>query len=184
VTAATVELVPVGDTATRDAARALIDEYLQWIAAQAGAAYGLAFDVDAMVASDLDDAAKFYPPDGRFYVVRHEGVFVGVGCLKRLSPEVAEVQRMYVQPRCRGVGAGRALVERLVADARTIGYRTVRLESLKLLGAAHALYRSVGFVETAPYDDNSMAHYQSAEALDRYRASAVFMMLDLSSTAP
>ncbi|PYM49834.1 MAG: hypothetical protein DME14_07455, partial [Candidatus Rokuibacteriota bacterium] len=84
---------------------------------------------------------------------------------------------MYVQPHVRGIGAGRLLVERLLADAQSIGYQVVRLESLKLLSAAHALYRSVGFVEIMPYAENSMKEYQPAETMDTYRSSAVFMEL-------
>ena len=172
-----VELIAVGDTPTRNTARNLIAEYLRWIAISAAENYGLSFDVDAMVASDIDDQSKFYPPSGRFYVVRHSNAYVGVGCLKRLTPTVAEVQRMYVQPRVRGIGAGRQLVEQLLADARAIGYEVVRLESLKFLSAAHALYRSVGFVEITPYAENSMKEYQPAETMDTYRSSAVFMEL-------
>ena len=179
MTAAAIELVAVDDAATREAARYLIAEYLRWIASAAAASYGLSFDVDAMVTSDLEDRAKFYPPSGRFYVIRREDANVGVGCLKRLSPSVAEIQRMYVQPHVRGVGAGRLLLQQLLSDARAIGYETVRLESLKVLSAAHALYKSVGFAAIAPYADNSMTKYQPGDTLDRYRSSAVFMELRL-----
>jgi GNAT superfamily N-acetyltransferase len=86
---------------------------------------------------------------------------------------------MYIQPQARGLGAGRRLVEQLIADARAIGFRTLRLESLKVLSAAHTLYRSVGFVEVQPYEDNSMADYQSQEKLDTYRSSALFMEMRL-----
>lgn len=177
MTTPAIELLAVDDSPTRDAARSLITEYLQWIASSAAANYGLSFDIDAMVASDLEDRSKFYPPSGRFYVVRHEGAYAGVGCLKRLTSTTAEIQRMYVQPHVRGVGAGRRLVEQLLADAREMGCEAVRLESLKFLSAAHALYKSVGFVEIAPYTENSMKDYQSDEAMEKYRASAVFMEL-------
>ena len=172
-------LVPVDAPPEREAARALISEYLQWISDTALANYALSFDIDAMVRSDIEDRSKFYSPSGRFYLVQHSGGYVGVGCLKRLSPTVGEVQRMYVQPRARGIGAGRLLIEQLVKDARTLGYKTLRLESLKVLAAAHALYRSVGFVEIEPYSENSMKAYQSPEGLEAYRASAVFMELNL-----
>jgi GNAT superfamily N-acetyltransferase len=175
----TIELVAVDDAATRGAARHLIAEYLRWIASFAAASYGLSFDVDAMVASDIEDQAKFYPPSGRFYVIRYEGANVGVGCLKRLTPSVAEIQRMYVQPHVRGVGAGRLLLQQLLSDARAIGYEVVRLESLKFLSAAHALYRSVGFTEITPYAQNSMTKYQPRDTIDTYRANAVFMELRL-----
>jgi GNAT superfamily N-acetyltransferase len=174
-----IELVAVDDAATREAARGLIAEYVRWIASVAAASYGLSFDVDAMVASDIEDRAKFYPPSGRFYVIRREDATVGVGCLKRITPSVAEIQRMYVQPHVRGVGAGRFLLQQLLSDARAIGYEVVRLESLKFLSAAHALYKSVGFAEITPYSDNSMTKYQPRDTIDRYRSSAVFMELRL-----
>lgn len=180
----TVEIVAVEDLATREAARLLIAEYLRWIASSAAANYGLSFDIDAMVKSDVEDGSKFYPPSGRFYVLRHAEAYVGVGCLKQLTPTVAEIQRMYVQPHVRGVGAGRILVGRLLADARTIGYHVVRLESLKFLSAAHALYRSVGFAEITPYAENSMKNYQPAETMDTYRSSAVFMELRFEDHEP
>jgi len=179
VKAASVELRAVESAAQREAARALVGEYLRWVADVARSSYGLAFDVDAMVRSDLEDASKFYPPTGRFYLVRHADAYVGVGCLKRLAEGLGEVQRMYVQPHVRGVGAGRRLLERLLDDARALGYARVRLESLKALAAAHALYRSAGFREIDPYADNSMRDYQPPDTLDAYRGSAVFMELAL-----
>lgn len=171
------ELVALEDGETRAAAAELLEEYLHWIGRVAAESYGLSIDVAAMVESDLNDKSKFYPPRGRFYLLRHEGAYVGIGCLKPLAADVAEVQRMYVRPNVRGIGAGRRLVERLLDDAKAIGYRTVRLESLRVLTAAHTLYRSVGFVEVAPYAANSMKEYQPAADMDRYRASALFMEL-------
>src|SRR5258708_35624541 len=147
---AAVELFPVGDTRTRDAARHLIAEYLRWIAASAAANYGLSFDVDAMVASDVDGQSKFYPPSGRFYVVRHSNAYIGVGCLKRLTPTVAEVQRMYVQPHVRRIGAGRRVVGQLFVAAPALRYAVVRHERLKILFGALRVYKVVGFVRINP----------------------------------
>ncbi|MFL5613560.1 MAG: GNAT family N-acetyltransferase [Gemmatimonadaceae bacterium] len=175
----TIRLVPVDDAATRDAARDLIAEYLRWIASVAAASYGLSFDIDAMITSDIEDQAKFYPPAGRFYVIRRGESHVGVGCLERITPSVAEIQRMYVQPHVRGGGLGRLLLQQLLSDARAIGYEVVRLESLKFLAAAHALYKSVGFAEITPYSENSMTKYQPLGTVDRYRSNAVFMELRL-----
>jgi GNAT superfamily N-acetyltransferase len=175
----TIELVAVDAAGTRAAARDLIAEYLRWIASVAAASYGLSFDIDAMITSDIDDPVKFYPPSGRFYVIRREDANVGVGCLTRIAPSVAEIQRMYVQPHVRGVGAGRLLLQQLLLDAKEIGYEAVRLESLPFLSAAHALYRSAGFVDITPYADNSMTKYQPLGTMDRYRSSAVFMELRL-----
>jgi len=172
-------LVPVETASEREAARVLLVEYLRWVGEIARASYGLSFDIEAMARSDIEDRAKFFPPTGRFYLVRHHGRDIGVGCLKRLAPNVGEIQRMYIQPHVRGVGAGRALVERLLHDAKELGYTKVRLESLRALAPAHGLYRSVGFVEVEPYADNSMDAYQDPATLEAYRKSAIFMELSL-----
>jgi GNAT superfamily N-acetyltransferase len=170
-----VSLIQVESAEHKSAARALIEEYLVWVGEIAEREYGLRFDIAAMLASDIDDQAKFYPPTGRMYLVQDQGANVGVGCLKRLPSGLGEIQRMYIQPHVRGVGAGRMLVNRLLHDARELGYPRVRLESLKALSAAHSLYRSVGFVETAPYADHSMNAYHAPEASATFDRSVVFM---------
>src|SRR5436190_16773749 len=102
-----MNLVPVETAQQREAACALLLEYLRWVGDIARSNYGLSFDVDAMARSDIEDRSKFYPPTGRFYLVRHDGRDIGVGCLKRLAAGVGEIQRMYIQPHVRGIGAGR-----------------------------------------------------------------------------
>ena len=160
-------------------AGSLIREYLDWLNDRLRRDYGMAFDVESMVESDLSDTHKFHPPDGRFYLAWYRTQLAGVGCLKKLAPEVAEVQRMYVLPAVRGHGIGRAIVDRLIADARSLGYRTLRLESLTFLTAAHSLYHAVGFRDIAPYAENSMRPYQSAQQLDQYYSMTVFMEMAL-----
>jgi GNAT superfamily N-acetyltransferase len=174
-------LVPVVSETHKFQARELISEYLHWVAEVAQTHYGLSFDVKSMLVSDIEDQTKFYPPTGRFYLVVQQGQAVGVGCLKRLAPGVGEIQRMYLQPPARGIGAGQALIKRLVADATVLGYQSLRLESLNVLEAAHTLYRSIGFRDIAPYSESSMQSCQSPEILATYRESAVFLELMLGS---
>jgi len=157
----------------------LIREYLEWLNERVQSDYGIEFDVESMVTSDLSDSEKFHPPDGRFYLVRYKDEVAGVGCLKKLEKRVGEIQRMYVLPSFRGTGIGRALVNRLIEDARAIGYHRLKLESLEFLEAAHSLYRSVGFREIDPYADNSMKSYQDAENLGKYYSITVFMEMNL-----
>nr|EJI93589.1 acetyltransferase family protein [Rhodococcus sp. JVH1] len=71
--------------------------------------------------------------------------------LKPVDDVTAELKRVYVRPVVRSGGVARALVGRLLDDARKEGFVTVRLESLRFMTAAHALYRSEGFVETPPF---------------------------------
>jgi hypothetical protein len=66
----------------------------------------------------------------------------------------------------------------LIEDARSIGYRRLKLESLEFLKMAHFLCRSVGFHKIDPYADNSMKSYQDAENLDKYYAITVFMEME------
>ena len=157
----------------------LIREYLNYLNVKVQDDYGIEFDVEAMVNSDWSDEVKFYPPDGRFYLVNFNNQTAGVGCLKKLQNEVGEIQRMYVSSQFRGYGIGRAIINQLVDDARLIGYRKLKLESLEFLHAAHGLYRSIGFKIINPYAENSMTSFQAQEQLDKYYAITVFMEMDL-----
>jgi len=174
-----IRFEPVESDEQKKQAGSLIQEYLEWLNERLQHEYGIGFDVEAMVTSDLTDAHKFHPPNGRFYLARYRDRIAGVGCLKKLAAGVAEVQRMYVPPAYRGLGIGRAIVNRLIDDARALGYVQLRLESLKFLEAAHRLYHSVGFHDTDPYGDNSMKSYQPAGQLDKYYSATVFMEMEL-----
>jgi GNAT superfamily N-acetyltransferase len=88
---------------------------------------------------------------GRLYLAEVDGETVGVGGLRRLTETTGEIKRMFVRPSARGLGVGRAIVERLIADARELGFETIYLESASFMHSAHALYRSVGFVPSGPY---------------------------------
>lgn len=59
-------------------------------------------------------------------------------------------------PPCRGIGAGRAILQRLIRVAEEAGYTQVRLDSPDFMTAAHALYRSCGFVDIPPYAESEI----------------------------
>lgn len=75
----------------------------------------------------------------------------GLVALRRVDAATAEVKRLYVRPDGRGTGLGRLLIERLIAEARSRGYRELRLDTLPSMRAAQVLYDSLGFQETAPF---------------------------------
>jgi GNAT superfamily N-acetyltransferase len=113
--------------------------------------FGVSFDIESMLAEDMNHLGQFAPPAGRLLLAEHENRIVGIACLKQLDESMGEVKRMYVRPEARGKGVGRALLRRLLEEARLVGYQTVRLDSARFMEAAHALYRSAGFREIEPY---------------------------------
>jgi GNAT superfamily N-acetyltransferase len=73
------------------------------------------------------------------------------------SAGLAEVKRLYVQPARRGERWGYRLAENLIAEARAIGYRELKLDTLDWMAPARALYTSLGFRECGAYYDNPLA---------------------------
>lgn len=97
----------------------------------------------------------YAPPDGRLLLAAHGSQFAGCVALHKLEDETCEMKRLYIRPQFRGKGLGRVLAERVVADAREIGYKRLRLDTVEpLMSGAVALYRKLGFREIAPYREN------------------------------
>lgn len=98
--------------------------------------------------------AEYGPPGGAFLLAEVNGVRVGCAGLRRFSAGVGEMKRLYVTPGGRGRGLGRMLAVRIVAAARELGYGRLVLDTLPLMAEARELYRTMGFVATAPYRFN------------------------------
>ena len=93
-------------------------------------------------------------PRGRLLLARVAGMPAGCGALRPLADGDAEMKRLYVRPDYRGMGLGRMLAECIVDDARAMGYRALKLDTLPAMGEAQALYESLGFVDCDKYNDN------------------------------
>jgi GNAT superfamily N-acetyltransferase len=87
----------------------------------------------------------------RLYLAEINGEPVGIGGLRPLSVDDAEIKRMYVRPSLRGLGVGRAILQQLIDDARALGYRTIHLDTGPFMHEAQALYRGFGFVPSSPH---------------------------------
>jgi GNAT superfamily N-acetyltransferase len=119
--------------------------------------------------SRLDNPAlspdELRPPDGA-YLVGYEGSSaVAGGGLRRLDNGVAEIKRMFVRPGARSRGVARALLDALEGAARELGYERVRLDTGPKQQHGLALYRSAGYVDVPPYNDNPFACFWGEKVL-------------------
>lgn len=97
----------------------------------------------------------YAPPQGRLLLAAYEGRLAGCGALHKLEPGICEMKRLYLRAGFRGKGLGRALAATLISEARSIGYRQMRLDTVEpMMKDAVALYRLLGFKEIAPYRAN------------------------------
>lgn len=147
-------------------ARTLFEEYAAWLAVD------LCFQGFADELATLPGA--YARPLGRLYVAGVPGEAFGCIALRPLAthhdrdgnrgpgastavvPETGEVKRLFVRAGARTGGWGRRLAETIVADARAIGYRELKLDTLDWMTDARRLYAKLGFRECAPYYENPL----------------------------
>lgn len=96
----------------------------------------------------------YAPPDGRLFVGLVEEEPAGCVALRKLEDTVCEMKRMYLKPEFRGFGLGRRLAHQVITAGREAGYRVMRLDTIRTMEAAIALYRSLGFRSIPPYYSN------------------------------
>ncbi len=100
------------------------------------------------------------------YLVGYEGVEpVAGGGLRQLDVGVAEIKRMFVRPAARSRGVARALLEALEVTAGELGYGRIRLDTGPKQVHGLALYRSAGYVDVPPYNDNPFACFWGEKRL-------------------
>jgi len=125
--------------------RAMLREYAAWL------------EVDLCFQNFEEELAglpgEYHPPRGRLLIAE------GAGCvaLRRIDEEVCEMKRLYVRAEFRGSGLGRRLVLAIIDEARGIGYRRMRLDTMPKMDRAQGLYASLGFREIGAYRYNPEA---------------------------
>ncbi|MEU6387977.1 helix-turn-helix domain-containing GNAT family N-acetyltransferase [Streptomyces sp. NPDC046939] len=107
----------------------------------------------------LPDPGELRPPRGLFLVARLHGEPVGCGGLKLPPGAPAEIKRLWVSPRARGLGLARRLLAELEERAARHGSDRVRLDTNKALEAAVRLYRTSGYREVPAFNDEPYAHH-------------------------
>ena len=121
--------------------------------------YEFAMDLDLCFQGFEEELAdlpgKYAAPDGRLLLAYCDGRLAGCAALRKLGDGVCEMKRLYVRDEFRGRGVGLSLIQRVIADARSIGYAKLRLDTAPdKMGKAVEIYRSHGFAEIPPYYHN------------------------------
>lgn len=163
----TLQIHVADSPAHRDAARTLFAEYAASLpdSAQRSLRHQ-GFDAEL-----ANLPGKYAPPGGTILLASaieagQPPQWLGVVALRPLDPSglrpndptpICEMKRLYVRPAARGLGAGRALCEQLLAAAAAAGYRMMKLDTESDFAAAIGLYRSLGFIEIPRYNDDPEA---------------------------
>jgi GNAT superfamily N-acetyltransferase len=169
------EIVVVVEGEALEEVRALFEEY----------AASLGFDLDFQdFARELRELpGEYAPPMGRLLLARVDGAAAGCvglrplvagaggigeggvsdetsatgGGNERSRGPVCEMKRLYVRPAYQGLGLGRTLAKAVIAQARGLGYASMRLDTVPSMERARALYASLGFEPIPPYRHNPIA---------------------------
>ncbi len=123
-------------------------------------------ELDRRSESGFDPAAgisaephELRPPAGILLLAYLRGEAVGCGAVKHHGVAFSEIKRLWVAEQARGLGLGRRLLDELEAVAARHGSAAVRLDTNRALTEAIALYRSSGYVEIPPFNDEPFAHH-------------------------
>lgn len=145
-----ITLAPPQNQPDLEAVRALFIEYAESL--------GFSLSYQGFEAELAELPGRYAPPTGALLLARADEVAAGVVALRRLSPEICEMKRLFVRPAHRslrtndGLTIGRALTFAIVAAARTLGYQRLRLDTIAgKMDAAIRLYTSMGFEPIDPY---------------------------------
>ena len=140
------------EPAASAAARWCLGEYYAELARR----FEAGFDPTKGKAIGVEDMT---PPRGWFFLARLDGEPVGCGALIRLDAGAGEIKRMWTAPDARGLGVAKRLIAAIEAQARAAGMAALKLDTNRALTEAQALYRKLGYAETARYNANPYADH-------------------------
>ena len=131
--------------------RKLFLEYAEWLG------FSLCFQGFEQELATLP--GKYAAPEGRLLLAHCDGAIAGCAALRPIAPGVCEMKRLYVRSQFRGHGLGLKLATHLIAEAQSIGYELMRLDTIPdKMPEAYRMYRQLGFYEIPAYCDNPQPH--------------------------
>lgn len=142
-----LEIIQAETAEQIEQARKLFREYETWI------------DLSLCFQNFDDEVAtlpgKYAAPEGRLFLAFSGEKTAGCIALRKLEDRICEMKRLFVRDGFRGQKIGIALIEKLIEEARAMGYEKMRLDTFPpKMGKAVRLYESYGFRPIAPYYDN------------------------------
>ena len=159
-----LKIYPAETNEDLEIVKGLLEEYLAYI-----------FELDGPVhikeveahKHQMDNLGEYFrPPDGCLLVAKYKKESAGCVALRKLNDNTCEMKRLYVKPEFRNLKIGKELAERVIEQARKIGYKHMQIHTISALEQANRLYKSLGFTEIDPYEHTP-------------REDAVFMELKL-----
>ena len=145
-----MDLVQAETSEQIETARELFREYQEWL--------GISLCFQNFDDEVANLPADYRMPNGRLLIAIKDGDVVGCIALRKLTDDACEMKRLFLRPQFRGEGLGREMVQRIIDEAREIGYERMRLDTLpRWMDQAIALYEQFGFRDIPPYYDNPVA---------------------------
>jgi putative acetyltransferase len=141
-----VTVTPASTPADIGEVRALFEEY--------GASLGFSLCFQGFDAELAELPGAYAPPRGRLLLARVDGALAGCVALRPLDEGTCEMKRLFVRPTFVSRGLGRRLASAIVVEGRAAGYDAMRLDTVPAMGAALALYASLGFADIPAYREN------------------------------
>lgn len=99
---------------------------------------------------------QYAAPEGTLIIAYQKDRPIGCIGVRKLEDEIGEIKRMFVKPSFRNRQVGKKLLQLSIDQATQLGYRKVRLDSLKRMKSAVKLYKNFGFYEISAYRHNPM----------------------------
>ena len=141
-----IELVKANTSEHVEKARGIFLRYAQSLD------FGLSFQGFAAELAGLP--GDYGPPTGCLLLALEKGEAAGCVALRKIGDRVCEMKRLFIDPQQRGKGIGRILTKAVIQEAKRLGYKRMRLDTVPSMTPAINLYRSLGFGEIPPYCHN------------------------------